>query len=109
MNPAPVRAYVGVWIALLALLALTAGSAFVNLGAWNSVANLVIAAAKALLVAAFFMHLRRHASALVRVFAAAALFTLALLFALSGADYATRHIAPVPWSEPASATHSSSR
>jgi cytochrome c oxidase subunit 4 len=101
MNPAPVRTYVAVWIALMALLALTAASAFVHLGAFNSVVNLAVAAAKALLVAAFFMHLRRHASALVRVFAGAALFMLALLFALSGADYATRHIAPAQWSAPA--------
>ena len=104
MNPAPVRTYVLVWVGLMALLALTAASAFVDLGAWNSVANFAIAATKVMLVAAFFMHLRRHASALVRVFAGAALFMLALLFALSGADYATRHIAPATWSSPPSAS-----
>jgi cytochrome c oxidase subunit IV len=99
MNPPPVRTYVATWAALLLLLALTCASAFVPLGAFNSIVNFAVAAVKALLVAVFFMHLR-HASALTRVFAAVALFMLALLFGLSGADYATRHIAPAGWSAP---------
>jgi cytochrome c oxidase subunit 4 len=85
------------WAALLVLLALTLGSAYVSMGPWNSIVNMAIAAAKTLLVALYFMHLAR-ASALKRLVAGAALFTLALLFGLSGADYVTRDISPAPWS-----------
>ncbi|HEX6006201.1 MAG TPA: cytochrome C oxidase subunit IV family protein [Burkholderiales bacterium] len=88
--------YFATWAALMALLTLTTASAFVQLGAWNSVINLVVAAVKALLVALFFMHLRR-APGLTRLVAAIALFMLALLFGLSGSDYLTRHPAPAPW------------
>ncbi|HET7596988.1 MAG TPA: cytochrome C oxidase subunit IV family protein [Burkholderiales bacterium] len=91
--------YVTTWIALMALLALTTASAFIPLGAWNSVINLVIAAVKALLVALFFMQLRR-ASGLTRLVAAVGLFMLALLFGLSGGDYLTRHPVPAAWVAP---------
>jgi cytochrome c oxidase subunit 4 len=88
-----------VWIALLVLLALTCGSAFIPLGAWNSVTNLVIAAIKALLVALFFMHLREARPA-YRLVAIAGLFTFALLVSLSLADYSTRAQFPAPWQSP---------
>ncbi len=88
-----------VWAALMVLLLLTFGSAYLKLGAWNSAINLAIAVAKALLVALFFMHLRRGSN-LVRIFAVTALVTLALLFGLSHADYATRGIHWAPWQTP---------
>ncbi|HEX7636283.1 MAG TPA: cytochrome C oxidase subunit IV family protein [Noviherbaspirillum sp.] len=88
-----------VWAALMILLLLTFGSAWLKLGAWNSVINLAIAVAKALLVAMFFMNLR-GASALVRIVAALALLMLALLFGLSHSDYATRVMQPAPWQTP---------
>ncbi len=88
-----------VWIALMILLLLTYGSAYVKLGAWNSVINLAIATVKALLVATFFMHLRKG-GALLRIVAVTAIFTLALLFILSHADYATRVINRAPWQPP---------
>jgi cytochrome c oxidase subunit IV len=91
--------YFVTWLALMVLLALTTASAFFPLGAWNPIINFSIAAMKALLVAAFFMHLDR-ASGLARVVAATAIFMLALLFALSGSDYATRNVAPAAWSAP---------
>lgn len=90
-----------VWLALLVLLALTCGSAFVPLGAWNSVANLLIAAIKALLVALFFMHLR-EARPVYRVVAVAGLFAFALLVSLSLADYSTRPHFAAPWQSPSS-------
>ena len=99
MNIQPVRTYVLAWIGLLTLLALTLGSAFIPMGFMNSVVNLAIAALKALVVAIFFMHLR-YAHGLLRLAAVIGLFMLALLVGLSGADYATRHIAPAPWSSP---------
>lgn len=94
------KSFVIVWVALLVLLAATTGSAFIPLGAWNGVLNLVIAAAKAALVLLFFMRLRAG-HVLVRLAAVTGIATLAILFALSGSDYATRRSAPAPWQAPA--------
>ena len=54
----PVRVYLTVFALLLALTALTTGAAFVDLGAFNNVVALAIAACKATLVVLFFMHVR---------------------------------------------------
>jgi len=83
------RTYVLVWVALICLLLLTLGSAYVKLGALNSAINLVIAAAKALLVVFFFMHLR-SAHYMLRIAAAAGFFWLALLIGLSLTDFLAR-------------------
>jgi cytochrome c oxidase subunit 4 len=93
------RPLVLTWVALLVLLALTAGSALLRLGWWNGVLNLLIALAKGLLVALVFMRLRK-AHALVRIAAVTGLTTLAILFALAGSDYATRTRIPAPWQAP---------
>ncbi|HSN20070.1 MAG TPA: cytochrome C oxidase subunit IV family protein [Usitatibacter sp.] len=98
-SPPPVRVYILTWLALMALLAATFTLAHFRLGAANTAVGLAIAAAKVALVGLFFMHLRR-ASALIAIFAVATLFWLAILFGLSGTDYATRRIAPAPWSAP---------
>jgi cytochrome c oxidase subunit 4 len=97
------RQYAGhikVWVALMILLLLTFGSSYLKLGAWNSMINLFIAVAKALLVAIYFMELRR-ASPLLRIASVTALLTLGLLFGLSGTDYSTRTIHTTPWQAPA--------
>ena len=88
------------WLALLALLAASAASAWVPLGWINGAISLGIALVKALLVLAVFMRLRR-AHSLVRLTAAAGLCTLVLLFAMAGADYATRTEVRAPWQDPA--------
>ena len=88
------------WIALLVLLALTAASAWLRLGWINTAIGLAIAVLKALLVALVFMRLRR-APWLLRIAALAGVATLALLFVLSGADYATRSETPAVWQQPA--------
>lgn len=100
-SPPPPRVYWITWLTLLVLLAATFGIAHLPLGALNPVASLAIAAAKAALVALFFMHLKRS-SVLVILFSLVALFGLAILFALSGADYATRSVHPAPWEQPGS-------
>ena len=97
VKPAYVKA-IGVWVALMALLALTCGSAFVSLGAWNSIANFGIAVLKALLVAAFFMHLTR--APVYRIVILCAIFVLSLLLGLSAADYSTRTPHAAPWQVP---------
>jgi cytochrome c oxidase subunit 4 len=93
------RSLVLVWLALLVLLAASAGSAFVAMGAWNTALNLAIAACKAALVAMFFMRLR-GSHVLVRLAAAAGVAALAILFALSASDYATRETVPAPYQSP---------
>lgn len=79
-----------VWLALLLLLGLTVGSAYVPLGAFNGIINYVVATAKAALVLIFFMHLDRS-RALLRLTALAGLFWLVFLFSLAFGDYLTRN------------------
>ena len=83
------KTYYLVFSGLLALTLLTTGIAFVDLGPWNTVIALTIAVAKALLVAAYFMHLR-HSQRLTLLVAGAGVIWLALLMAFAFADYLTR-------------------
>ena len=99
MKRPPVPAYWITWAALMALLMLTFGIAHVRLGDLNTAASLAIGATKALLVALVFMKLRR-ANPLRVVFAVAGLLALAILFGLSGTDYAVRSVTPAPWTSP---------
>lgn len=98
MKPAYRKPFL-IWLALLVLLALTCGSAFIPLGIWNAIANMTIAVMKAALVVLFFMHLI-DARAAYRLVGVVALFTLALLLGLSNADYSTRVIYSAPWQVP---------
>jgi caa(3)-type oxidase subunit IV len=93
------RRCVGVWLALITLLAITTSSAYIPMGIWNGVANFSIAAVKVLLVAYFFMHLHADRPVL-RIVAIAGLFTLALLLGLTASDYAARVRYPAPWQAP---------
>lgn len=86
---ARVRTYVWIWIALILLLLLTFGSAYLSLGVGNLIANLGIAIAKALLVAIFFMHLRRS-NHVLWLGAVAGLFFLFILLGLTLNDFLTR-------------------
>ena len=86
------KIYVGIWIALLVLTGITAGVAFVNLGALNTVVALVIATLKATLVVLIFMHVKYTSEKFTKVVIASALFWLLILLALSLADYSTRMI-----------------
>jgi cytochrome c oxidase subunit 4 len=83
------KTYFIVFAALLVLTALTAGAAFVNLGAFNVAVAMSIAVVKALLVALYFMHLR-HSSRLTLVFVIASLAWLGHLIVGSLWDYLTR-------------------
>ncbi len=86
--PQPTK-YFLVFLALLTLTAATVGLAFVDLGAWHSAVGLSIAAAKAMLVVLFFMHVL-HSKSLVWVIALSGLFWLGILLLLTLTDYATR-------------------
>lgn len=72
------RTYLAVGGALLVLTALTVAVSYVNLGMMNVVIALVIASAKASLVALFFMHLR-YENGLVWGFALTPLIFLVLI------------------------------
>ena len=95
-----IRTLVLTWLALLALLATTAGCALLRLGWLNTAISLAIALAKALLVAIVFMRLQR-APALLRLAAVTGAVMLALLFGLALTDYATRTELGAPWQQPA--------
>jgi cytochrome c oxidase subunit 4 len=86
----PLKTNVAVWLTLLVLTGVTAGVAFIDLGAFNTVVALVIATCKALLVVLIFMHVKYASEKLVKVVVISALFFLMLLLGLSLADYTTR-------------------
>ncbi len=90
----PKRTYVASFAALLALTALTVFVARHDLGRWNAAVALTIAVAKALLVALYFMHLRKS-SGLVVLVAGAAFYWLAILIALTLGDTLTRDWLPI--------------
>jgi cytochrome c oxidase subunit 4 len=89
-----VREYLLVYAALMILLGLTTGLAFVDLRGLSAMVALVIAATKALLVILTFMHVRT-ASRIIQVFVVAGFYWLALLFAGTLGDVLTR-----PWLSP---------
>jgi cytochrome c oxidase subunit IV len=83
------------WFALMLLLALTAGIAFIPLGTANLFISLAIATTKALLVLIIFMELS-GSSSLIRAVAAAGFFWLMIMIALTTADYTHRTDQRVP-------------
>ena len=85
--------YIVIFLALVAGTCLTWGIAFVDLGPWNPVIALAIACTKATLVILYFMHVR-YSSRLIWLIISAALFWLAILFALTISDYWTRSWLP---------------
>ena len=85
----PPRTIVRAFLALLALLGLTIGFAYLRLGSFNTPLALTIATMKALIVAAIFMELRERAS-LTIAFAGAGFFWLGILLWLAFTDFATR-------------------
>jgi cytochrome c oxidase subunit IV len=86
----PVRIYLTIFLVLLVGTALTVVAAFVDFP-WrlNTIVALTIATIKATFVVLYFMHVR-YSTRLIWVIFAAALFWLAILFALTFSDYQTR-------------------
>ena len=85
----PVRTYAFCLLALLALSALALGGAFLHLGVFTIPVALGIAGIKALLVAAYFMHLIDQPPS-HRIAAVSGLLLLLILIALAAGDIATR-------------------
>jgi cytochrome c oxidase subunit IV len=84
-----VKTYTAVFVALMVLLGGTVSAYFVSLGEFNTIAALLIAAAKTLLVILFFMHVR-YSERLLWVFVVAGFFWLAILISLTLGDVLTR-------------------
>ena len=89
------RVYIMIFLALLAGTGLTAYVAYFNFpGPLNAVVAITIAVIKATLVILYFMHVR-YSPRLIGLIIAAALFWMAILFALTISDYSTRTWLPV--------------
>jgi cytochrome c oxidase subunit 4 len=84
------RVYIIIFLALMLGTGLTVLAAFRDFpGPLNAVVALTIAVVKATLVILYFMHVR-YSSRLIWLIIAAALFWLAIMFALTISDYWTR-------------------
>lgn len=86
----PLKMYFSVWAALLLGTFLTYKAAYIELGVFNSAVALIIATAKALLVALFFMHLKGAPEKLLKLVVICTVFFLGILLVLSMVDYSTR-------------------
>ena len=95
----PRRRLVVAWLALLLLLAASAGTARLHLGIGNLVASLGIAALKTAIVAWVFMELRA-APALFRVVALVGAAALAVMLSLGLVDLLSRRDEPSAWQTP---------
>jgi cytochrome c oxidase subunit 4 len=89
------RTYTFTWLGLLALTLLTTLLGFVDMGPFSMVAAVGIAAIKAALIAAFFMHALFEAK-LVRVVIAGGILWFLILTSLTLGDYITRGWLPFP-------------
>lgn len=89
-NVVATRTYINTCIALMLLLALTLGAAYVDLGALNFTVAMAISVGKALLIILVFMHVR-HSSPVVKLAAGAGFVWLLILFVLTMSDYITRN------------------
>lgn len=88
-TPKGTTLYFRVYVALLVLAAVTTAIAFVDLGRFSTVAALLVASIKTVLVVLYFMHVR-FSSSITRLFAGAGFFCLLVLFALTLGDVFTR-------------------
>lgn len=91
----PVSLYITIFLALMVLTALTVGAAFVDLGQFNFLVAMIIAAFKASLVIWYFMHVK-YASKLTKLTVATGMFFLAILLGLLLLDYASKGFTSLP-------------
>jgi cytochrome c oxidase subunit IV len=83
------RLYLLIFFALMLGTALTVSAALRDFGPWNIVIALAIATTKATLVVLFFMH-ARYSPKRTQLVIVCSVFWLAILLALTLADYTTR-------------------
>jgi cytochrome c oxidase subunit IV len=85
----PVRVYYAVFATLMVLTGVTVTVAYLDLGAINAVAALVIACIKATIVVLYFMHVK-YSSRLIKLTVVAGLYWMVILLGLTLGDYLTR-------------------
>src|ERR671913_2320258 len=85
----PLKVYLGIFLALMVLTAVTIAVAYVDLGQFNKVVALGIASFKATLVVLYFMHVK-YASRLTKLVVVSGFFFLAILLGLTMSDYSSR-------------------
>lgn len=95
VHVSPLSTYLGIFSALMVLTLLTVGVAFLNLGSFNPVVALGVACLKATLVILYFMHVK-YSSRLTKLTVVLSLFFVAILFAETLMDYATRGLPAAP-------------
>jgi cytochrome c oxidase subunit 4 len=81
--------YLAIVVALLVLTATTVGASYVEMGVFNPIVALAIAAVKMTLVVLFFMHVK-YSSKLTQLTVGAGILTFLVLVGMSLADYMTR-------------------
>jgi cytochrome c oxidase subunit IV len=81
--------YLTIVIALLILTAVTVGASYVEMGVFNPIVALAIAAIKMMLVVLFFRHVK-YSTKLTKLTVGAGLFTFLVLVGMTLADYFTR-------------------
>ncbi len=95
VHVSPLSTYLTIFAALMVFTAITVAVAFVNLGSFNPVVALGVAALKATLVILYFMHVK-YSSRLTKLVVVLSLFFVAILFAETLMDYATRGFLTTP-------------
>jgi cytochrome c oxidase subunit 4 len=95
VHVSPLSTYLTIFGLLMVLTALTVGVAFINLGLLNPIVALTVACIKATLVILFFMHVK-YSSRLTKLTVVLSLFFVAILFAETAMDYATRGLPSLP-------------
>jgi len=95
-----VKAYIGVFVALIVLTFTTVFVSQLELGEFHIIVALLIAFIKAALVAWIFMGVR-HSSHMTRLFVVAGLLWLVIMMLITMGDYTTRpwDYTPQPWSQ----------
>jgi cytochrome c oxidase subunit 4 len=85
----PIKVYVGVFLALIALTITTVGVSKIDLGEYNFIVAMTIAVIKGTLVVLFFMHVKQSSS-MTKLFVCAGFFWMAILFVFVLSDYFSR-------------------
>jgi len=83
------KIYLTIVGALLVLTATTVGASYIDMGPFNPIIALAIAAIKMMLVVLFFMHVK-YSTKLTKLTVGAGLFTFLVLVGMTLADYFTR-------------------
>jgi cytochrome c oxidase subunit 4 len=83
------RIYLTILLALLIGTAATVGASYIDLGPFNPIIALAIAATKMILVVLFFMHVK-YSTKLTKLTVFAGIFTFLILVGMTLTDYMTR-------------------